>query len=298
LKNRTLDRELRGGTSYHIVALKAIVDFEEQFKEWEKIAKNDQPPPPFIMLADGKRIENEEEGRNAAIERLRNEQGHAGAAVDMVAIPAFKWNGSKAALVVYTSYYVDLPEQDPEFFGQAREMLVIADDLMRETRASVQRAQIEKEASGKSVEERFKVLGADSASSTQMPVNSVAVVQSAASQPLSTSTAPLAYPVKYRAKLSANDLRNSKGAFLPDIPNIQARDILLQDRFNYHQKGIRDPEDTNEGLYEEGKDTLRKLFEGKEARLADGGDLMALLASEPVVDVALTENEIIVAPVE
>ena len=43
---------------------------------------------------------------------------------------------------------------------------------------------------------------------------------------------------------------------------------------------------------------MRRLFEGKEARLADGGDLMALLASEPVVDVALTENEIIVTPVE
>ena len=61
---------------------------------------------------------------------------------------------------------------------------------------------------------------------------------------------------------------------------------------------MRDPEDTNEGLYEEGKDSMRRLFEGKEARLADGGDLMALLASEPVVDVALTENEIIVTPVE
>lgn len=104
--------------------------------------------------------------------------------------------------------------------------------------------------------------------------------------------------VTYRSRIGARDLRNSKGVFLPDIPSIQARDILLQDRFNYHQRGIRDPEDTHEGLYEEGKETMRKFFEGKVARLADGGDPMPLLSTEPVIDVTLTESEIVVTPVE
>lgn len=115
---------------------------------------------------------------------------------------------------------------------------------------------------------------------------------------MSQSSGAAGSSVTYRARIGSRDLRNSKGDFLPDIPSIQARDILLQDRFNYHQEGIRDPEDTDEGLYEEGKETMRKFFEGKVARLADGGDPMPLLSSGPVVDVTLTENEIIVKPAE
>lgn len=102
---------------------------------------------------------------------------------------------------------------------------------------------------------------------------------------------------RYRAQIGDHDLRNSKGVFLPDIAEIKARDILLQDRFNYHQKNIRDPQDTDEGVYQEGKETLRKLFESKIARLSDGGDPMPLLLLGQVVDVTVTDSDIIVTPV-
>ena len=295
LKRRTLDEELVGGTTYFIEGLRAIAGFEKQFKEWEKIAEED-PPPPFLMLADGRRLQDEQEGFYAAYAAFK-ESGRKGE--DKLHIPAFRWTGGEAKLVVFSSNNENIPERNSEFFGEANQILLIADDLVQVTRSSVERVEREKQAREKLIDERFKVASVGSTSLTQSASNSASTPQStSASRPSESSTTPLASTVKYRAKLSATDLRNSKGVFLPDIPNIQARDILLQDRFNYHQKGMRDPEDTNEGLYEEGKDSMRRLFEGKEARLADGGDLMALLASEPVVDVALTENEIIVTPVE
>lgn len=126
--------------------------------------------------------------------------------------------------------------------------------------------------------------------------NFVVAESSGVSKNVTSGPTPNNRTIKYRARIGIQDLQNSKGVFLPSIPSIKARDILLQDRFNYHQKSVRDPEDTNEGLYEEGKDTMRKFFEGKVARLADGGDPMPLLSSQPVVDVTLTESEIIVTP--
>lgn len=98
----------------------------------------------------------------------------------------------------------------------------------------------------------------------------------------------------YRAQIGPHDLRNSKGVFLPDVYDIQARDILLQDRFNYHQMNLRDPQDTDEGIYEEGKEIMRKMFESKEARVAGGGDPIQLLRNGGVFDVLVTETEIVI----
>ena len=101
----------------------------------------------------------------------------------------------------------------------------------------------------------------------------------------------------YRAQIGPHDLRNSKGVFLPDVYNIQARDILLQDRFNYHQMNLRDPEDTDEGVYEEGKEIMRKMFESKKARVAGGGDPIQLLRNGGVFDVLVTHTEIVIEEV-
>ena len=256
---------------YSMTALADIAAFEPQFKEWERIAK-EAPTPEFLMLFDGRRVDFDG-GLRAA--------DHAGKR-----IPAFSWNGSEAAIALFEPEDADsdCTWYSSDFFIEAKQMLATAAGWKKVSRSSIQKEAAARESNERSINERFTVANASRA---------------ATGAPLGSSTgSSQSTTVNYTAKIGADDLLNSKGVFLPDVPNIEARDILLQERFNYHQKGMRDPEDTNEGLYEEGKDTMRKHFEGKVARLADGGDLMVLLASEPVIDVTLTESEIIVTPVE
>lgn len=261
----------REGSKYSVAALVDIVAFEPQFKEWEKIA-NDAPTPKFLILSDGRPVDFDE-GLSAADKAEKR-------------IPAFSWNGSEAAIAVFEpggnsptcTWY------SSDFFSVAKQLLKAVTGLQKVAQSTIEKEVAAKQASESSIANRFMVSAASSAAPNAPLGGEEGSLQSAT--------------INYTAKISADDLLNSKGVFLPDVPNIQGRDILLQERFNYHQRGMRDPEDTNEGLYEEGKETMRKHFEGKVARLADGGDPMPLLSSEPVVDVTLTENEIIVKPAE
>jgi hypothetical protein len=280
LENRNLIGRRGEYTNHNFAHLKAAISFEKQFKEWEEIAKS-SPTPAFMMMPDGKRITSNRQGEDIA----RGDRGSGSASGQGYNLtPAFQWDGDKATLMMFidSGHGTGTVTYDAAFFSKARQLLGAANSLKATDASIATNAAKQKAAIEKSINERFKVGGA----------------KVSAGQPTAGSTHHLRSEIKYRAKLSAADLRNSKGVFLPDIPNIQARDILLQDRFNYHQRGIRDPEDTNEGLYEEGKETMRKFFEGKVARLADGGDPMPLLSSEPIVDVTLTENEIVLRPVE
>jgi len=104
--------------------------------------------------------------------------------------------------------------------------------------------------------------------------------------------------VTYTARISPRDLRNSKGAYLPHVSGVKARDILLQERFNYHDGVNRDYEDTSDSIFNPRERTrLRKAFESRQVRVEGGGNAMALLESNPVLSVTVTDNEIIISPV-
>lgn len=102
----------------------------------------------------------------------------------------------------------------------------------------------------------------------------------------------------YTARISPRDLRNSKGVYLPEVSGVKARDILLQERFNYHDGINRDYEDTSDSIHDPRQRTrLRKVFESRQVRVDGGGDAMALLESNPVLSVTVTDNEIVISPV-
>jgi hypothetical protein len=151
-------------------------------------------------------------------------------------------------------------------------------------------AEVQKLAEGKSTAEGFTAEPPDSSRDWSATKASYA------------AEAALIYPTAgkitaYRAQIGPHDLRNSKGVFLPEVYNIQARDILLQDRFNYHQMNLRDPQDTDEGVYKVGKEIMRKMFESKEARVSGGGDPIQLLRNGGVFDVLVTHTEIVIEEV-
>lgn len=102
----------------------------------------------------------------------------------------------------------------------------------------------------------------------------------------------------YTARISPRDLRNSKGVYLPQVSGVKARDILLQERFNYHDGVNRDYEDTADSIHDPRQRTrLRKVFESRQVRVDGGGDAMALLESNPVLSVTVTDDEIVISPV-
>jgi len=101
----------------------------------------------------------------------------------------------------------------------------------------------------------------------------------------------------YTARISPRDLRNSKGVYLPGVSGVKARDILLQERFNYHDGVHRDPEDSSDSIYDPSQRTLlRKVFESRQVRVEGGGDPMRLLESNPLISVAVTDDEIVISP--
>jgi hypothetical protein len=102
----------------------------------------------------------------------------------------------------------------------------------------------------------------------------------------------------YTARISPRDLRNSKGVYLPQVSGVKARDILLQERFNYHDGVNRDYEDTADSIHDpRQRSRMRKVFESRQVRVDGGGDAMALLESNPVLSVTVTDNEIVISPV-
>lgn len=101
----------------------------------------------------------------------------------------------------------------------------------------------------------------------------------------------------YTARISPRDLRNSKGVYLPGVSGVKARDILLQERFNYHDRVNRDPEDTSDNIHDPSQRTrLRKIFESRQVRVQGGGDAMRLLESNPLISVTVTDDEIVINP--
>ena len=102
----------------------------------------------------------------------------------------------------------------------------------------------------------------------------------------------------YTARISPRDLSNSKGVYLPQVSGVKARDILLQERFNYHDGVNRDYEDTSDSIHDPRQRTrMRKIFESRQVRVDGGGDAMALLESNPVLSVTVTDDEIVISPV-
>ena len=280
-----------GGDRYSLGDLKVIADFAAQFREWEKIAR-ESPTEPFAMLSTGQRLKARIEYSTHPITGERRDISDIDIEPEDLPsndfpLAAFHWTGEEPQLWLIQSSAVNTLEGDElKVLDDASFFLAQASSLKKSNEA-IQRSKAKERAdASKSIDDRFKVRGASSSTSKL-------------GKPQATNVAPSSHnSVSYRAKISALDLRNSSGVYLPEVADIQSRDILLQDRFNYHQKGVRDPEDTNEGIHEEGKDALRRLFESKSARLKDGGDLMSLLISEPVVEVTIDESEIIVSPVE
>ena len=113
----------------------------------------------------------------------------------------------------------------------------------------------------------------------------------------SSSQSPQGIVASYQARIGPRDLRNSRGVYLPDVPGIKARDILLQERFNFHDGISRDPEDADEGIFQAGNRTrLRNVFESRQVRFTGYGDPISYFRQNPVVDVLVTDSEIIVSP--
>jgi hypothetical protein len=101
----------------------------------------------------------------------------------------------------------------------------------------------------------------------------------------------------YIARVSFSDLRNSKGVYLPHVVGVKAKDILLQERFNYHDRVSRDNEDTSDSIFKPNQRAhLRKVFESRRVRVEGGGDAMALLETNPILSVIVTDEEIVIRP--
>jgi hypothetical protein len=113
----------------------------------------------------------------------------------------------------------------------------------------------------------------------------------------SSNQSPQGVVASYQARIGPRDLRNSRGVYLPDVPGIKARDILLQERFNFHDGISRDPEDADEGIFQAGNRTrLRNIFESRQVRFTGFGDAISYFRQNPVVDVQVTDSEIVVSP--
>lgn len=144
------------------------------------------------------------------------------------------------------------------------------------------------------------------ASTTPGPRNFAAVSPTPPVYPGSSSTvqnasanlAPVFPLCKYLARLSAQDHFNSKGRYLPNIPNIQPGDIILQDRINYHRHTHRDSADQDDPLYNAwGANKFIDYFD-KGPFFITPQDGEQIMQAEPVVEVAIAQEGIYVRVVQ
>lgn len=98
----------------------------------------------------------------------------------------------------------------------------------------------------------------------------------------------------YQCRLSTADhVRRSDGVQLASIPGIQALDILLQDRLNFHRFGLRDPEDTNDGYYTPAtRSAFISLFEKSRLVVSSPSLEHEILRGNPWIEVAVGDGEI------